>query len=63
MRYVMGHDEHEIMVEYAEMTAFNFNSKEYQEVKKDFIDCKDIAFGFDGFMKNFVSKFVRAEAI
>ena len=59
----MGHDEHEIMVEYAEMTAFNFNSKEYQEVKKDFVECKDIAHGFDGFMKNFVSKFVRAEAI
>ena len=63
MRYVMGHDEHEIMVEYAEMTAFNFNSKEYQEVKKDFVECKDMAHCFDGFMKNFVSKFVRAEAI
>ena len=35
----------------------------FKEVKKDFIDCKDIAFGFDGFMKNFVNKFVRAEAI
>ena len=33
----MGYDEHEIMVEYAEMTAFNFNSKEYQEVRKDLI--------------------------
>ena len=59
----MGYDEHEIMVEYAEMTAFNFNSKEYQEVKKDFIDCREAAFGLDGFMKNFVNKFVRAEAI
>ena len=59
----MGYDEHEMMVEYAEMTAFNFNSKEYQEVKKDFIDCKDAAFEIDGFMKNFVNKFVRAEAI
>ena len=52
-----------LMVEYAEMTAFNFNSKEYQEVKKDFVECKDMANGFDNFMKNFVSKFVRAEAI
>ena len=51
------------MVEYGEMTAFNFNSKEYQEVKKDFIDCREAAFGLDGFMKNFVNKFVRAEAI
>ena len=59
----MRHDEHEKMVEYGEMTAFNFNSKEYQEVKKDFIDCREAAFGLDGFMKNFVNKFVRAEAI
>ena len=59
----MSHDEHENMIEFGEMTAFNFNSKEYQEVKKDFIDCKDVAFNFDGFMKNFLSKFVRAEAI
>ena len=34
----MSHDENEMMIEYSEMTAFNFNSKEYQEVKKDFID-------------------------
>ena len=36
----MAHDEHEMLVEYSEMTAFNFNSKEYQEVKKDFIEWK-----------------------
>ena len=34
----MGHDEHEMLIEYSEMTAFNFNSKEYQEVKQDFIE-------------------------
>ena len=59
----MSHDEHEMLIEYSEMTSFNFNSKEYQEVKKDFINCKDVAYNFDGFMKNFISKFVRAEAI
>ena len=39
----MEHDEHEMMIEYSEMTAFNFNSKEYQEVRKDFIECKETA--------------------
>ena len=59
----MGHDEHEMMVEYAEMTAFNFNSKEYQEVKEDFIECKEVAHGFEWFVKNLVSKFKKAESV
>ena len=59
----MGYDEHEIMVEYAEMTAFNFNSKEYQEVKQDFIECKEAAKGFEWFVKNFVSRFKKAETV
>ena len=56
----MGYDEHETMVEYAVMTAFNFNSKEYQEVKKDFIECKNVT---NNFLINFVSKFRKAEAV
>ena len=59
----MGYDEHEMLIEYSEMTAFNFNSKEYKEVKQDFIECKETARGFEWFVKNFVSKFKRAEAI
>lgn len=43
----MTHDEHEMLVEYSEMTAFNFNSKEYQEVKKDLVQCKEFANGFE----------------
>ena len=59
----MGYDEHEMMVEYAEMTAFNFNSKEYQEVKQDFIECKEAAHGFEWLVKNFVTRFKKAEAV
>jgi hypothetical protein len=59
----MGYDEHEMMVEYSEMTAFNFNSKEYQEVRKDFIECKEAATGFEWFVENFVNKFKKAEAL
>ena len=59
----MGHDEHELMIEYAEMTSFNFNSKEYQEVKKDFIECKDIANSLDWFVKNLTTKFRKIENV
>jgi len=40
-------DEHEMLVEYSEMTAFDFNSEEFRKVKNDYIQCK-----------NFVSKFI-----
>lgn len=59
----MGYDEHEMLVEYSEMTAFNFNSKEYQEAKRDFSECKQAVFGFEWFVKNLVSKFKKAEAV
>ena len=59
----MKHDEHENMIEYGEMTAFNFNSKEYQEVKQDFIECKEVAHGFEWLVKNLVSRFKKAEAV
>ena len=58
----MGRDEHEMLVEYSEMTAFNFNSKEYQEVRKDFIECKNVANGFEFLFERFVSAFRPTEA-
>jgi len=59
----MVHDEHEMLIEYSEMTAFNFNSKEYQEVKKDIDECKQVAVGFEWFVKNLISKFKKAEIV
>ena len=59
----MKHDEHELMVEYSEMTSFNFNSKEYQEVKRDFIECKEFANGLEWLVKNFTTKFKKAENV
>lgn len=53
----MLQDEHETLIEYSEMTAFNFNSKEYQEVKRDFLECKKVATGFSGAFRNFLSRF------
>ena len=60
---MIGNDEHEMLVEYSEMTAFNFNSKEYQEVKQDYIECKNAAHGLEWFVKNLMSKFNKAEAL
>ena len=37
----MEHDEHEMLIEYSEMTSFNFDSKEFQEAKKDYIECRN----------------------
>ena len=59
----MKHDEHEMMVEYAEMTAFNFNSKEYQEARKDFIECQKTAHNLEWFFKNLISRFRKAEIV
>ena len=53
----MGYDEQERMVEYAEMTAFNFKSKEYQEIKEDFKECKERAELLEIFLKNLVRAF------
>ena len=54
----MKNDEHEMLVEYSEMTAFNFNSKEYQEVRKDLKKCKEAANIFDSIIKMFMDKFI-----
>ncbi len=35
-------DEHEALIEYSEMTSFDFNSKEFQEVKRDYLSCRNM---------------------
>ena len=56
----MSHDEHEMLIEYSEMTAFNFNSKEYLEVRKDVMEYKDAILGFKWLTKAFLGKFRNA---
>ncbi len=53
----MEHDEHEMMVEYSEMTSFDFNSKEFREVRKDYIECKNFVSGIADSVMRFVSRF------
>ena len=45
-------DEHEALIEYSEMTSFDFNSKEFQEVRRDYIECKNVAAGIMRFVMN-----------
>ena len=50
-------DEHEMLVEYSEMTAFDFNSEEFQKVKKDYIECRDFVSKFTWAVTEFISRF------
>lgn len=57
----MERDEHEMLIEYSEMTTFNFNSKEYQEVRKDYLECRDFVSNLAWTIGNFISdlKFIK----
>lgn len=57
----MTRDEHEMMVEYSEMTSFNFNSKEFHDVANDYIECKNMVSSFNRNVKNFAKKFKPAK--
>lgn len=49
-------DEHEALIEYSEMTTFDFNSKEFQEVQRDYIACRNVVSNLLGFIKNGILK-------
>ena len=59
----MERDEHEMLIEYSEMTTFDFNSKEFQEVKRDFIECEKAVEKVEWTIKSFFENFLRAEAV
>lgn len=50
-------DEHEALIEYSEMTTFNFNSKEFQEIKKDYKQCRDMVSTLTYAVSNFFDRF------
>ncbi len=54
----MERDEQEMLVEYSEMTAFNFKSKEYQQIKNDYKACKEKAELLETFLKSLVKGFM-----
>ncbi len=58
----MERDEHEMLIEYSEMTAFNFNSKEFEEVRRDYLECKGMVSSFTRTVKNYSKKFKPARS-
>ena len=50
-------DEQEMLIQYSEMSAFDFNSEEFQRVKKDYIECKNFISDFVWNFGRFISKF------
>ena len=50
-------DEHEALIEYSEMTAFDFNSKEFKEVRRDFVECRNAITNFLRFISCFLYRF------
>ena len=48
-------DEHEALIEYSEMTSFDFNSKEFQEVRRDYIECRDVVSNLMQFVKGVIN--------
>ncbi len=50
-------DEHEMMVEYSEMTSFDFNSEEFQKIKNDYVECKNFVSKLAYTLVQFVNKF------
>ena len=49
-------DEHEMMVEYSEMTSFDFNSEEFQKIKNDYVECKNFVSKLAYSLVKFVNK-------
>ncbi len=45
-------DEHEALIEYSEMTSLDFNSKEFQEVRRDYIECRNAVSNLMQFFKD-----------
>ena len=54
----MEQNEYERLIEYSEMTSFNFKSKEYLEAKEDFKACKNFVKGLGWLMKFLLGKIV-----
>ena len=53
-------DEHEMLVEYSEMTSFDFSSKEFQKAKQDYIECKTFISNLMQVLSKIISKIMPA---
>lgn len=56
-------DEHEMLIQYSEMAAFDFNSEEFRKVRRDYIECKNFISGIADGLSDFLSRFRPAENV
>ncbi len=56
-------DEQEMQIQYSEMTAFDFNSEEFQRIRDDYMECKSFAQKFVYKMNQFFSKINPVESV
>ena len=50
-------EEQEMLIQYSEMAAFDFNSEEFQKVRKDYVECKDFITRVSWIFSKFVTQF------
>ena len=51
-------DEHEMLIQYSEMTAFDFDSEEFQKVRKDYIECKNFISDLTRMIRSFAERLI-----
>ena len=50
-------DEQEMLIQYSEMSAFDFNSEEFQRVREDYSECKNFITNLGWNVSRFINKF------
>ena len=50
-------DEQELLIQYSEMAAFDFNSEEFQKVRNDYVECRNFISNIAYNVNQFVNKF------
>lgn len=50
-------DEQEMLIQYSEMAAFDFNSEEFQKVRNDYVECRDFVSNIAFNVNQFINKF------
>ena len=55
-------DEHEMLIEYSEMSAFDFDSEEFRKVRKDYLECQSFVNNLMWNVSRFAEKFIPARS-
>ncbi len=53
-------DEQEMLIQYSEMSAFDFNSEEFQRVREDYSECKNFITNIGWKLSRLINKFTPA---